>query len=399
MSSVLIPNGLRTIGWWQRYHKRLTFPHHYGLALTSTSTTTTLTTIIIANMQLPTSLLSALLLTAVTAAPAARQQCSPSSSNSSYWTDLATLSTSLQEHAAVAIDTKIYIVGGLIPEGDPVDNVATVASVQVYDIPTDTWAPLADLPVTMNHPNLATVNGKLYILGGLSANVNGSFWGIGDSFEYDPATDAWATLPSLPEGTYRGSSVVVVYGDLIIVAGGVEQIEQILDGEQATVDTVSAFDITTKEWLSFPSLPEGREHTGGAIIDDVFYLVGGRIHGELNKRDTVFKLDLTDLDTLEWTTAAGRMPTPRGGMSVAAIGDRIFAFGGEGNQDPSAGNTYNNTEVYNVKTDCWEEFAPMPIPRHGFAAVSVGDIIYTPGGGTRNYGSTDQFQALHVGGL
>ena len=89
------------------------------------------------------------------------------------------------------------------------------------------------------------------------------------------------------------------------------------------------------------------------------------------------------------------MPTPRGGISVAAIGRKIYTFGGEGNPDPEAGDVFNQTEVYDVQADCWAKLSPMDLPRHGFAAVSVGDIIYTPGGGIRDYATVDTLQAFH----
>ncbi|KAH6664771.1 hypothetical protein F5X68DRAFT_217636 [Plectosphaerella plurivora] len=241
----------------------------------------------------------------------------------------------------------------------------------------------------MNHPNLASAANRLFVLGGLSGNINGSFYGLRDAFEYDPVANTWETLPSLPEGTGRGSSIVGVYRDEIILAGGVERIELRYGGEQLTVDTVSAFNIRTHTWRSLPPLPEGREHAGGAVIGDKFYVVGGRFMGEANVRDTVLELSLK---TWQWSSGRAPMPTARGGISVAAVGNRIFAFGGEGNPDPTSGNTFNESEVY-------DRLAPMPIPRHGFAAVAVGGTIYTPAGGIRDFGVTDRLQAFHSGGL
>ncbi|KAJ3521390.1 hypothetical protein NM208_g13310 [Fusarium decemcellulare] len=320
------------------------------------------------------------------------QGCKPTLESS--WEDLSPLAgEQRQEHAAVAINNRIYVVGGLVPIGNPPTGVETVGRVEVYDVQTDTWDTAAPLPVPMNHPNLASANGKVYILGGLSGNINGSFLGLTDSFEYEPRTDTWTKLPSLPDGTGRGSAIMGVYKNEIIVAGGVKRIEQKFGGIQETVDTVSAFNFKTRTWRSLPSLPEGREHGGGTVIRDNFYVVGGRFKGEANVRDTVLVLSLK---TWQWKNNRARMPTARGGISVAAVGNKIFAFGGEGNPDPTAGNVFNETEAYDIITDCWEELDPMPIPRHGFAAVTVGETIYTPGGGIRDFGVTDRLQAFRA---
>ncbi|KAF4463615.1 kelch repeat-containing [Fusarium albosuccineum] len=301
------------------------------------------------------------------------QGCKPTLESS--WEELSPLAGGQrQEHAAVAVNNRIYVVGGLVPIGNPPTGVETVGRVEIYDVQTDTWDTAAPLPVPMNHPNLASANGKVYILGGLSGNINGSFLGLTDSFEYEPRTDNWTKLPSLPGGTGRGSSIMGVYKNEIIVAGGVQRIEQKFGGIQETVNTVSAFNFKTHTWRSLPSLPEGREHGGGTVIRDNFYVVGD----------------------LAWKNNRARMPTARGGISVAAVGNKIFAFGGEGNPDPTAGNVFNETEAYDIITDCWEELDPMPIPRHGFAAVTVGETIYTPGGGIRDFGVTDRLQAFRA---
>lgn len=316
-------------------------------------------------------------------------ECAPNSGGK--WETLSPLGMGLrQEHAAAAIDRKIYVVGGIVPREN--SSIVTVNTMEAYNLDSDTWTPAAPLPVPVNHPNIASTGGKLYSLCGLSGNINGSFWGLVDAFEYDPLTDAWSALPPLPDGTGRGSSIVGVYRDEIILAGGVSRIEQALNGIQDTVATVSAYNIKKRTWRSLPPLPEGREHAGGAVIGQNFYVVGGRIKGPQNNRDTVFVLSLK---TWKWSERSP-MPTARGGISVAAIRDRIYAFGGE-NSDQSTGFVHNETEVYNVSEDCWESLEPMALPRHGFAAVALGGAIYTPGGGLRNFGFSDQLQAFHPG--
>ncbi|KAH7165196.1 hypothetical protein EDB81DRAFT_838026 [Dactylonectria macrodidyma] len=270
------------------------------------------------------------------------------------WESLAPFSDGArQEHGAAAIGQKIYIISGFKLGGNTSDTAYTTETIQIYDIDTNTWSGAAPMPVPMNHPNVAATSGKIYVLSGLRGESNNSL---------------------------NGSSIVSVYGDEIILAGGVQKIEYKVNGAEETVNIVSAFNIRTHEWRSYPQLPEGREHAGGAIMSDKFYVVGGRYLSPLNVRGTVYVLSLK---SLQWDELAP-MPTPRGGISVAAVGERIYTFGGEGNPDPNAGDVFNQTEVYDVQANCWQQLKPMDIPRHGTAAVAVGGIIYTPGGGAKD---------------
>jgi hypothetical protein len=55
---------------------------------------------------------------------------------------------------------------------------------------------------------------------------------------------------------------------------------------------------------------------------------------------------------------------------------KIFCMGGEGSNRVFAQN-----ETYDPAKDTWEQYAPMPTPRHGLGAVTIGDYIHVAGGG------------------
>ncbi len=58
------------------------------------------------------------------------------------------------------LEGRLYILGGY-----PADRV-TVTTVQVYDSAADRWERGPDLPVPNNHGMAASVNGKVYLIGG-----------------------------------------------------------------------------------------------------------------------------------------------------------------------------------------------------------------------------------------
>lgn len=85
-------------------------------------------------------------------------------------------------------------------------------------------------------------------------------------------------------------------------------------------------------------------------------------------------------------------------MAVATVGERMYAFGREGNPDPAAGNVFSETEVYDVRRDRWERLGPMDTPRHGLAAVAVEGVIYMLAGGVCGFGFVDSMGVFHPGG-
>ena len=76
------------------------------------------------------------------------------------WSLAAPLPVPNSETAVASLDGKIYVIGGY-----PWDR-KTVATVQVYDSATDKWQIVAPLPVALNHVMAAGVGGKVYAIGG-----------------------------------------------------------------------------------------------------------------------------------------------------------------------------------------------------------------------------------------
>ncbi|KAF5563817.1 kelch repeat-containing protein [Fusarium pseudoanthophilum] len=104
----------------------------------------------------------------------------------------------------------------------------------------------------------------------------------------------------------------------------------------------------------------------------------------MNTRDTVFELDLTNHET-GWKSSAAHMPVSRGGVYGAAVGDKFYAFGWEGNPETVTG-VFNQPEAFDAETQKWTELKPMAVPRHGTQAASAGGLVYIPGGGLQQDG-------------
>ncbi|KAH7063773.1 hypothetical protein BKA63DRAFT_526119 [Paraphoma chrysanthemicola] len=324
-----------------------------------------------------------LLSTITTASP--HPQPSPS------WHTLAPISLfPRQEHTTLFVPpSTIAILGGIIPSNDSSLTVpfVTTSLMQFYSIPDNIWSTRAPIPQPLNHLSAAVVDGKIYLLGGLveagKSNDDRAWRAIGESWIYDPSLDTWSTLPSLPAGQERGSAAVGVYDKKIYLAGGVTALELYGNQTQATISTVSAFDTVARKWLDVPEpaklMPAGRDHAGAAVVNQKMYVLGGRERGQGNVKDTVFVLDLCDLEK-GWRTSAARMPTARGGVAAGVVGKKIYTFGGEGNRAVESG-VFAEVEAYDTVKEKWYGVGSMRVPRHGTYAVGVKGKVYVPGGG------------------
>ena len=148
------------------------------------------------------------------------------------WRTLAPVPTERTEVAAAAVGDRIWVLGGYAPDG------ATLATAEVYDTTTDTWATGPDLPVAVNHAMAATLDGVLYVAGGND--------GDGPSTQVARLEgDTWRRLAPLPQGRSAGG-LVALEGRLYLVGG-------VVDGGLAN-DT-QVYDPATDRWSSAPGLP------------------------------------------------------------------------------------------------------------------------------------------------
>jgi N-acetylneuraminic acid mutarotase len=300
------------------------------------------------------------------------------------WTAIAPITIQpRQEHGAVKFDDDtLYIIGGIYPETD--GNFPTVTTVQKYTISTNTWSRSADLPIPLNHPNSAVVNGKIYVLGGLTTvSSTTTFWNAtGACFEYDPISDTWTTIGQLPIGRWTGSAAVGVSGTTVYLAGGLAN-TNLTDDEEGTISIFTSYNVATKYFTILPDMPEPRDHAGVGLVNNKLYVLGGRAYGHNNTKNNVFSYDIK---RKVWKTGLAPMPIARGGCASGVIGTKIFTIGGEGDQDTASG-VFPQNQAYDTVTDSWSDYADMDVPRHGTAGVAVGNRVYVPGGG------------LHEGGL
>jgi N-acetylneuraminic acid mutarotase len=275
------------------------------------------------------------------AAPPALAQCPAGA-----WVTLAPMNEPRQELTAAELDGRIYAVGGLGGRAN---------ANEIYDIGSNTWSLGADLPVGTDHAWAAAVENRVYVGAGTSNRV----------FSYDPATNTWTDVA--PSAFFHGGTpVAAVIDGRIFVAGGA--------GGGMAGNELEVYDPSTDAWTTLASMSCARNHTGGGVIGGLLYVAGGRPGNQSC-------VEAYDPATDTWTRKAS-MPTGRSGVAGAVVGSCLYIFGGEGNaSDPNG--IFHQVEAYDPATDAWFELPPMQTGRHGIYAAVRANVVFLPGGATR----------------
>ena len=196
------------------------------------------------------------------------------------WKALAPMPTTRTSPVAVEVGGKIYVIGGAsVHPGQKVVSLSTTVphraldTNEVYDPATNTWATRMTMPTARSHMAAGVVNGKIYLIGGRvgSANITaGSNTNVVEV--YDPSNDSWGAA-GLRMPTARSGHGWATYKGKIYVAGG-----EIYDSHVfATIRAVEGYDPATNTWTILPTMPTARHGVNVAAIGNRLYVIGGHI--------------------------------------------------------------------------------------------------------------------------
>ncbi len=282
------------------------------------------------------------------------------------WRDLPPLPSPRQEVAVTVLGEEVYVLGGLTPGG-------ATNGVAVLDTRTGGWSEGPALPRVLHHGAAATVDGRVYSIGGF---LGTSFSPTSEVFRLDPQQGGWDTVAPLPAP--RGALAAAVIDGRIYAAGG---------NGPGGGDTASLFRYhpATDQWETLAPMPTPRNHHAAAAIDGRLYVVAGRRFAS-----NLPALEIYDPATGRWETGPP-LPTARSGIAAVNFRGLLFVLGGE------IPVVFDEVEVFDPAAGAWFALTPMPLPRHGIGAAVVGNRILVPGGATVvGFGSTAMSDELLV---
>ena len=228
------------------------------------------------------------------------------------------------------LDPRVYA-GAL--EGRPAETPCTSVG---------TWAEQAPYPVAIWGHAVASVGGNVYSFGGI---VNNN--AIANAYKYDPSTNTWSSIASLPapRGWFSGTSD----GTYIYLLGGVDQ-------NFNTTATLWRYDPVSNTYnTSLPSYTIPTYFHASAYLKGKIYRIAGRAIG------TDFHVEVYDIATNTWSMAAN-YPVANHSLMAVALGNYVYGAGGNAFPD--------KTYRYDPNTNTWDDAAVADLPAGRTAAAS-----------------------------
>ena len=295
----------------------------------------------------------------------------------------------MEEPVGAVVDGKLYVIQGLTEGG-----FQPMGVVYVFDPATKAWSKKNPMPEPyVHHAMTAAMNGKIYVFGGFSRPGKDLAWQpVDNAWEYTPDTDTWRSIAPLP--SKRGAGVAVVVNGKIYVTGGAAVLRGQndpairFDGKphDMCVGTNEEYDPVANTWRVRAEMPTARNHFLGAEVNGKIYAIGGRLGSTFITRSS--NTDITeeyDVAQDVWTTRA-QMPTARSGVAGGVFKGRVYVAGGEFQNDKIMA-AYRAFEAYDPATNTWDQSLPrMRIPRHGFAGAVIGDELHVVAGDIQTAG-------------
>ncbi len=226
------------------------------------------------------------------------------------WTYKASMPTPRIVFATAVYQNKIYCLGGKTSDGYTGVN-------EVYDPATDTWETKTSMPTARGWLTANIVNNKIFVI---SKTVNEV---------YDPATDSWtAKTPSPKPAAFVGGCASAVYDKKIYVIGGIS--------EDQSYSLNQIYDIETDTWSYGTSPPSGvgggaAAATTGDLASKQIYVIGVPL--ALSPGAPLYSNQVYDPEKDDWAVATD-LPTRRFNFGVAVINDIFYVIGGHTYDQP-----------------------------------------------------------------
>jgi len=151
---------------------------------------------------------------------------------------------------------EIYYVGGM-------HDGVSVPWVDVYDPASDAWTSLPDMPHARDHLAVAAVDGSVYAIGG---RLGDPTLPVAATDRYDVALGSWTTgLAPLP--TPRAGAGIVQLGGELVVLGG--------SNDFVSLQNVDAYSIASDSWRALAPMPTARDGVQALAWQGDVYVAGG----------------------------------------------------------------------------------------------------------------------------
>jgi hypothetical protein len=251
--------------------------------------------------------------------------------------------------------------GQATPPAAPAPAPAPPAPNPWTDTTRFTWQAVASAPGPRLEAQGAAVGGRLFVFGGFTTEAELDTTARSDA--YEPATDSWRRVADLPDEITHAPAVVD--GTTIWLLGGYSG-----DHPGPSTARVWKYSVTTNAWSAGPPLPAARGAGAAAILGRQLHFFGGTSRNGTNGNPDQGDHWVLPLDGGAGWQARAPLPNPRNHLAGAALGGRVYAIGGQYEEDERTGNQ-RDVHAYDPGTDSWTKVADLPSPRGHISASAI----------------------------
>jgi GH25 family lysozyme M1 (1,4-beta-N-acetylmuramidase) len=203
----------------------------------------------------------------------------PSKKSGGRWVTLSPLPTPRDMPGAVSTDGLLFILGGLecwpLPWWGGEDRLGrpawlswlerTSARVEVYEPAHDTWQVAREMPVPRSHFGVASLRGRLHVVGGQRKRLLLPARALARHEQFDPLTNRWAKLAPLERP--RTELAAAAADERLWVMGG--------HHAGAILEDVERYSFTRDAWQPQELLLEPLRSPGAALLPGKLLVTGG----------------------------------------------------------------------------------------------------------------------------
>ena len=185
------------------------------------------------------------------------------------WKLLKPMPTPRQHINCGVYENEIYIAGGLTSW----KNITKKH--EVFNTATNTWSEKAAIPYLVQNASVVTVDSLIYVIGGAGTkeNIWGDVWTVET---YNINTNKWKRINDLPQLLF-GTAAVVVNKEIIVLGG-----QTLIDGDDDTSKKVFIYKPKYCQWIETSPLPIKNVFFDCSTIGNKIYVIGGTVGGNPN---------------------------------------------------------------------------------------------------------------------
>jgi hypothetical protein len=245
--------------------------------------------------------------------------------------------------ASAQLGGKVYVAAGMVGNsGRPLDLF------ERFDPAKNEWTSLTPLPERFSAGAAASLDGRIWVVGGNSETTSGR-----QVFAYDVKSGRWTEEPALPAP--RTNLAVVPEAGKLYAIGGLDPVE--------ATKTVFVYDPSTRRWAKAAPLPKALQALAAVAFRGEIWALGGRVRSGTIQRGVW----IYNPHTNRWR-AGPALPTPMETLGTAPSAGRIDAV------------LEHNYFTYDASTSRWLRGPSLEVPRHALGVFTIDGTLYAIGG-------------------